>query len=177
MVATRSVVCSLALIAICLFGSWLSAAEWRAVTLQGARLQVEMPGTPKVRYDKELDRDGKLDVLEIHYVVLNDTIFLANAVPVPTTAGSATDSERVDAASRGFRDGYANAPVMKQKNFTVGAIPYRELLIDDREHGLYVHWRGCVMDKQLVQAMAITKSKEPSPDIARFFQSLKPRRK
>ncbi|MFO0868554.1 MAG: hypothetical protein U0935_06355 [Pirellulales bacterium] len=161
---------SLAVLATVLLVGSSRAADWKVVSPEGADLSVEMPGEPQASRQKVDTVVGPIEIV-LHILEVDGAAYLVNSTTIPPNAPEATIEERLN----GARDGAvknSKGKLLEEKKIKLGVNQGRELLIEQPD-GLYVRARVFMVGRRLVQAVTVTKSKEATDDVQRFFDSLK----
>ncbi len=161
---------SLLFLTLSAIGSSVGADEWKLIAPEGADLTCEMPGAPKASNQKVDTAVGPIEVI-LHVLEFEGGAFLVNSTTIPPNAPAATIEERLN----GARDGAvknSQGKLLEEKKIKLGVNQGRELLIEQGS-GLFVRARVYMAGKRLVQVVAVTKSKEATPDVTRFLDSLK----
>ena len=157
-------------LALSAIASSVAAAEWKLIAPEGADLTCEMPGEPKASNQTVETAVGPIEVI-LHILEVPEGAYLVNSTTIPPNAPAATIEERLN----GARDGAvknSQGKLLTETKIKLGVNQGRELLIEQGS-GLFVRARVFMAGKRLVQVVAVTKTKEPTPDVTRFLDSLK----
>jgi len=154
------------------FPGSLAAANkaWKMVQPENGGFTCEMPGEAKKATQNVFTAAGPINVVTYSLEVPKGT-YMVNATAIPRNAPAATTVQRLD----GARDGAVKnvkGKLLSEKQIKLDRYPGRELLIEPRQ-GVYIHQRIFMVEDRLIQAVAVSPSKEATEDIARFFNSVK----
>ena len=146
------------------------AQEWKAIKPEGTGISVEMPGDPKPTTQSVDTPAGKVEIV-LYVLEVPKGAFLVNATTIPPNAPPATVDERLDGARNGAVNN-SGGKLVSESKITLDGHPGRQLLIENAM-GLFIHARVFIVDKKLVQTVAVSDQKDATPDIKRFMDSLK----
>ena len=159
-------------IALPAFPGSLAAANkaWKLVQPENGGFTCEMPGEAKKATQSVFTAAGPIRVVTYSLDGPQGT-YMVNATALPSNAPSASTTQRLD----GARDGAVKnvkGKLISEKQIRLDRYPGRELLIEPQT-GVYIHQRIFMVEDRLIQAVAVSRSKQASDDITRFFQSVK----
>lgn len=144
--------------------------EWKKITPDGTGISVEMPGDPKPTTQTVDTPAGKVEIV-LYVLEVPKGAFLVNATTIPPNAPPATVDERLDGARNGAVNN-SGGKLVSESKISINGHPGRQLLIEN-SMGLFIHARVFIVDKKLVQTVAVSDQKDATDDIKRFMDSLK----
>ena len=160
----------LAASAIASIGSGCTPAlDWKRVEPETGGFSCEMPGDPKVVSQQVASAIGPIKFVT-YTVALPNKEYIISSAAMPPKAPTATTAQVLDVT----RDGAVraiNGSLLGEKKLKLGSYDGRELLIE-KNAGVYLHQRFFLVERRLIQAVAVSKSSEQDADIIRFFKSM-----
>jgi hypothetical protein len=145
------------------------APSWKRVEPETGGFSCEMPGDPKVSSQQVNTVVGPIKVVQ-YTVTLRNREYVISSTTLPPNAPAATTAQRLD----GARDGAVraiNGTLLGEKKIKLGSYDGREILIQ-KSAGVYVHARVFLVERQIIQAVAASTSKQQDDDIIRLFNSM-----
>jgi Fas apoptotic inhibitory molecule (FAIM1) len=155
----------------------LGQPNWQEYQSQAGRYSILMPGKPK---EQTQSVDSAVGVLDMHSASFEDRsgAYLAMYVDYPADqirSGQATDI--LDGAAQGAV-AKVKGKLARQQNFSLGAIPGREIEFDAPAQGtqpaMHVKVHYFLVNNRLYQVMVVAQQNQDLPaDAQKFFDSFK----
>lgn len=160
----------LAMICLLLCVTTASAQEWKSIKPEGMGLSIEMPGDPQPNTQVLDLPTGKIEIV-IYVLETPRGSYYVNSMTIPENAPAGTNEERLKKARNGAIR-HSGGKLVKESNIMLDGNSGIQLLIEGPMKD-FAHSRVFLVGNRIVQAVAVTDSKDASPDVKRFLDSLK----